>query len=168
MFPRRRTRSKVTPLGRHKVGNFCKHSVLRGWVKRRMNSRLTPKGLQLIAVRGWRTLHTMLYKKGTNRGGGKGTSPRLKRHPRSGLWYLSGAPKSSGPSARAFSLQNTHFYSGGTRIRTGDTMIFRSVRNPTVHRHRAPWAESKRFLEGTDRGGPPPTAVDRHAEVVEL
>lgn len=49
------------------------------------------------------------------------------------------------------------FISGGTRIRTGDTMIFRSVRNSAVHRHRVRWAKSKRFLEVTDRREPPPT-----------
>ncbi len=47
------------------------------------------------------------------------------------------------------------FSSGGTRIRTGDTMIFRSVPKPAVIRHRAPWAESKRFLEVTDLHEPP-------------
>ena len=47
-------------------------------------------------------------------------------------------------------------------------MIFRSVPKPAVNHYRAPWAESKRFLEGTDRGGPPPSAVDRHADVVQL
>ena len=60
------------------------------------------------------------------------------------------------------------FLSGGTRIRTGDTMIFRFVPKPTVHRHRALWAESKRVLEGTDRRGPPPNPVGRHAVVVGL
>jgi hypothetical protein len=47
------------------------------------------------------------------------------------------------------------FRSGGTWIRTGDTMIFRSVPKPSVHRHGAPWAESKRCSEITDRCGPP-------------
>jgi hypothetical protein len=47
-------------------------------------------------------------------------------------------------------------------------MIFRSVRNPTVHRHRAPWTESKPVLAAAHRHGPPPNAMDRHAEVVEL
>jgi hypothetical protein len=47
-------------------------------------------------------------------------------------------------------------------------MIFRSVPKPTVHRHRAPWAESKRVLEITDRREPPLDAVNRHAVVVGL
>ena len=34
------------------------------------------------------------------------------------------------------SLQNGRLVSGGTRIRSGDTMIFRSVPNPAVRRHR--------------------------------
>jgi hypothetical protein len=67
-----------------------------------------------------------------------------------------------------FYLQIVTFYSGGTRIRTGGTMIFRFVPNPKFDRHRAPWAESKRFLEVTYRRGPPPNAVGRHTVVVEL
>ena len=67
-----------------------------------------------------------------------------------------------------FTCKTPVLVSGGTRIRTGDTMIFRSVPKPTVHRHRAPWAESKRFLEVADRRGPPGSAVGRHAEVVGL
>ncbi len=47
-------------------------------------------------------------------------------------------------------------------------MIFRSVRNPTVHRHRERWAEPKRFLEVAVRRKPPPNAVNRHAVVVAL
>jgi hypothetical protein len=41
-------------------------------------------------------LHTMLFKKETNRGEAKGASPRLQRHPRSWLWCLSGGPKDFG------------------------------------------------------------------------
>ena len=58
--------------------------------------------------------------------------------------------------------------SGGTRIRTGDTMIFRSVPKPAVHRHRSSWAVPKRFLEVTNPREPSPNAVDRHAGVVGL
>jgi hypothetical protein len=47
-------------------------------------------------------------------------------------------------------------------------MIFRSVPKPTVNRHRARWAVSKRFLEDTDPREPPPNAVNRHAVVVAL
>jgi hypothetical protein len=48
-------------------------------------------------------------------------------------------------------------------------MIFReSVPKTTAHRHRPPWAESKRLLEAAHRHGPSPNAVDRHAEVVQL
>jgi hypothetical protein len=47
-------------------------------------------------------------------------------------------------------------------------MIFRSVQNPTVHYHRAPWAVSKRFSEIPDRREPPPNAMDRHPVVVAL
>jgi hypothetical protein len=67
-----------------------------------------------------------------------------------------------------FSLVCRTFLSGGTRIRTGDTMIFRFVPKPTVNPRRVPRAESKRFLQVADRRGPPPNAMDRHAEVVEL
>jgi hypothetical protein len=35
-----------------------------------------------------------------------------------------------GFSLWAFYLQNAHFYSGGTRIRTGDTMIFSHMPGP--------------------------------------
>ncbi len=105
---------------------------------------------------------------GTNRGGGKGASPRLQRHPQSWLWWICGGRRSLDCSLQTFYLQNARFYSGGTRIRTGDTMIFRFVPKPTVNRHRAPWAESKRFLEVTDRRDPPVNAVGRHAVVVGL
>jgi hypothetical protein len=47
-------------------------------------------------------------------------------------------------------------------------MIFRSVPDPTIHRHRTPQAESKRFLEVTDIREPPGNAVGRHAVVVQL
>jgi hypothetical protein len=47
-------------------------------------------------------------------------------------------------------------------------MVFRSVPKPVVHRHKPPWAESKRFLEVTYRREPLPNAVDRHAVVVGL
>ena len=67
-----------------------------------------------------------------------------------------------------FTCKQPVLVSGGTRIRTGGTMVFRFVPKPSVHTHRAPWAESKRFSEIADRRGPPPTAMDRHAEVVEL
>ena len=35
-----------------------------------------------------------------------------------------------GFSSWTFYLQNAHFYSGGTRIRTGDTMIFSHIQKP--------------------------------------
>jgi hypothetical protein len=107
-------------------------------------------------------------KKGTNRGGGKGASPRFQRHPRSWLWCLCGGRIILAPIPWTFYLQNARFYSGETRIRTGGTMIFRSVRDPTVTRHRARRAVSKRFLEVTARREPPPNAVSRHAVVVGL
>jgi hypothetical protein len=47
-------------------------------------------------------------------------------------------------------------------------MIFRSVPDPTVHRHGAPWAVSKRFVEVTDPREPPPNAGNRHGVVVAL
>jgi hypothetical protein len=58
--------------------------------------------------------------------------------------------------------------SGGTRIRTGDTMIFSSVPKPAVHLRRKPRAASRRFLEVAVRRKQPPNAVDCHAVVVEL
>lgn len=71
--------------------------------------------------------------------------------------------------------RGSHFFnicrtlrSGRTRIRTGDTMIFRSVPKRAVHRHLASWAESKRFSEVTDRIEPSANAMDRHAVVVQL
>ncbi len=45
-------------------------------------------------------------------------------------------------------------------------MIFRSVQDPTVNRHRALGAEPKRFSEVTAHRGSPPIAVDRHGVVV--
>src|SRR5215211_2116801 len=72
------------------------------------------------------------------------------------------------PELFLFSAICRAFLSGETRIRTGDTMIFRSVPKPTVNRHRAPWAESKRFLEVTDLREPPGNAKSRHAVVVGL
>jgi hypothetical protein len=83
--------------------------------------------------------------------------------PRSGK--SGGSEITPGSSGTGFSA---YLSGGGTRIRTGDTMIFRSVRDPTVNRHRAPWAVSKRFLEGTDNRGPPPNSAGRHAVVVGL
>jgi hypothetical protein len=78
--------------------------------------------------------------------------------------------KGSGSTAKAlyFSTICRTFSSGGTRIRTGDTMIFRSVRKPTVHRHRGRWAVSKRFLEVIDPRETPPNAVNRPGVVVAL
>jgi hypothetical protein len=73
---------------------------------------------------------------------------------------------SSAATALPFFLICRYFSSGGTRIRTGDTMIFRFVLKPAVNRHRPPWAESKRLLEAAHRRGPPPNAMDRHAVVV--
>jgi hypothetical protein len=98
----------------------------------------------------------------------------LRKKPRKGQESESTAaillPRSYSTMAECsiFSAFCRTLISGGTRIRTGDTMIFRSVPNPTVHRHRALWAESKRFLEGTNRRRPPLNAVGRHAVVVGL
>jgi hypothetical protein len=65
------------------------------------------------------------HKKGDEPGQGKGRiRDRFRGLSRSWLWCLFGGPKSVGSSTRAFYLQNVRFYSGGTRIRTGDTMIF--------------------------------------------
>jgi hypothetical protein len=72
------------------------------------------------------------------------------------------------PSLFLFLVFCRTFRSGGTRIRTGDTMIFRSVPNPTVNPRRVPRAESKRFLEVTDRREPPLNAGNRHGIVVAL
>ena len=78
------------------------------------------------------------------------------------------SPGSRQPEFLRFLLFCRTFLSGGTRIRTGGTMIFRFVLKPTVHRHRAPWAESKRFLEVADPREPSANAVDRHTVVVGL
>ena len=93
---------------------------------------------------------------------------RFRHLSRSWLWWNCGGPERLGSNLWTFYLQNVHFYSGGTRIRTGGTMIFRSVPKPAVHRHRVPWAESKPLLEGTGHREPPPNAVGRHADVVGL
>jgi hypothetical protein len=47
-------------------------------------------------------------------------------------------------------------------------MIFRSVRDPAINCHRAPWTVSKRFVEVTYHREPPPNAGNRPGVVVAL
>jgi hypothetical protein len=71
--------------------------------------------------------------------------------------YTPGCSKrgsSAYPITLCFTVICRTLMSGGTRIRTGDTMIFGSVRNPTVHR---PWSDGP-YPSGFWRS---PTSVGR-------
>jgi hypothetical protein len=112
--------------------------LMRRYVNRGMTVRWRTRSL-LLALHEVANIHTILSKRGElTEAGTRAHHPASSATREAGCDVFVVGRSVPGFSLWAFPLQNTCFCSGGTQIRTGGTMIFRSVQDPTVHRHRAP------------------------------
>ncbi len=104
--------------------------LMRRYVNRGMTVRWRTRSL-LLALHEVANVHTILSKRGElTEAGTRAHHPASSATREAGCGVFVVGRSVLGFSLWAFYLQNARFYSGGTRIRTGDTMIFRHMQKP--------------------------------------